>query len=225
MSFTARPAAQNRPAGRKVIWTGVKALLVGVLVWQGLRFWVGDALPYLLDHSEETFRRFWPYRSGLALHVLGGTLALFMGPFQFWSGLRRRSLAVHRWTGRLYLTGVLVGSAAGFYLAPHSRLGWTFAAGLIVLNFAWLLTSGMAYAAIRLRQISVHRDWMIRSYVVTFSFVIFRFLFYLPAARALGTPAEVAATFVWVSWVVPLLLTEAVLQVRSLQRGRLARGL
>ncbi|MCP1677272.1 hypothetical protein J2T57_004451 [Natronocella acetinitrilica] len=224
MSAIEHSREQSRLTGLNVIRIGITVLLVGVLAWLALRFWLGDALPYLLNQNEDVFGRFWPHRAALVLHIVGGTVALFMGPFQFWSGLRRRSLTVHRWTGRLYIGGVLLSSTAGFFLAPANYLGLSFGAGLIALNFAWLLSIGMAYAAIRLREITVHRDWMIRSYVLTFSFVTFRFLFELPAVRALGTPAEVGGAAIWVSWVIPLLLTEVVIQGRALQSRRATPG-
>ncbi len=43
-----------------------------------------------------------------------------------------------------------------------------------MLGVVWLLTTGMAYVAIRRGQIAQHQEWMIRSYVTTFAFVLFR---------------------------------------------------
>jgi uncharacterized membrane protein YozB (DUF420 family) len=40
-----------------------------------------------------------------------------------------------------------------------------------MLSTAWVLTTGMALAAIRKRAIERHRELMIRSYTVTFAFV------------------------------------------------------
>jgi hypothetical protein len=43
------------------------------------------------------------------IHTSGGLPALFVGPWQFWTGLRRTVPRIHRWTGRLFLLGVAVG--------------------------------------------------------------------------------------------------------------------
>ncbi len=73
-----------------------------------------------------------------------------------------------------YLAGVLIGAAAAFYLSFTTPLGWVFGSGLFALAIAWTVTTGMAFRAINSRAIVQHREWMIRSYVVTLAFVFFR---------------------------------------------------
>ena len=179
----------------------------------GARFLVSEAVPYLTDISQAQFGRFWADRAWLLIHVAGGSLALVVGPFQFWSGLRRRSLRIHRWTGRLYVVGVLIGGAAAFYLASQAASGVTFGISLGALGVAWWTTTAMAFLAIRRGQVSQHREWVIRSYVVTFTFVTFRWLAALGILQSLGR--EPAATLVWLSWSMPLLAAEAILQGRK----------
>ena len=66
----------------------------------------------------------------------------------------------------------------------------------------------MAFIQIRKGRITQHKEWMIRSYVVTFAFVLFRFIDELESVRALGSFVERGATEIWVSWAVPLLIVE-----------------
>ena len=61
-----------------------------------------------------------------------------------------------------------------------------------------------------------HREWMIRSYVVTFAFVVFRALFLSLQAADVGTLQEQLAACSWFCWAVPLVITEAVLQGRKI---------
>lgn len=73
----------------------------------------------------------------------------------------------HRAMGKVYLAAVTLGCLSGYYLALTSRgVGWVFASGLFGLAVAWTITTGMAYLAIRRRLFALHREWMIRSYVV-----------------------------------------------------------
>jgi len=44
------------------------------------------------------------------------------------------------------------------------------------LAMAWILTTGVAWAAIVRRKVVLHKEWMIRSYLVAFAFVTFRFI-------------------------------------------------
>ena len=88
--------------------------------------------------------------------------------------------------------------------------------GLGFLGVAWLLTTGIAYVAIRRRLILQHQEWMIRSYVVTFAFVMFRILVGVLEAFEVGTLFDRLNAASWFCWAVPLLVTEAILQGRKI---------
>jgi hypothetical protein len=90
-------------------------------------------------------------------------------------------------TGQIFLAAVALGSAGGLYLAFTTSLGRAFAFGTAMLNAAWIVTRGMTHYAIRHRLIAVHREWMIRAYVVTFVFVSIRlFNDVLPTSQLAG---------------------------------------
>ena len=73
----------------------IPTLGVGLLALLTLLFLIDDALPYF-DVSEISYGRFWDRSGWLLTHVIGGSLALLVGPFQFWSGLRQRHLRLHQ---------------------------------------------------------------------------------------------------------------------------------
>jgi hypothetical protein len=159
------------------------------------------------------YRGHWLDRWWLAPHLAGGTLALLMGPPQFSAWLRRRYLNAHRWMGRLYLVGVLVGSIACVPMGLDSKHRG-FGIGLLYLDLAWVVTTGMAYLSILRLQIPAHREWMVRSYVVTFAFVTFRLLQNdLNLYSSIGLDSQLTMLS-WMCWAVPLLLTEVALQWR-----------
>ena len=54
---------------------------------------------------------------------------------------------------------------------------------------AWIITTSMAVLAIRGRNVIQHREWMLRSYTVTFAFVIFRLVVDM-LNRFHGRPAQ-----------------------------------
>jgi hypothetical protein len=86
-----------------------------------------------------------------------------------------------------------------------------------------VVTTTLAVVAVRRGLIEQHREWMIRSYVVTFAFVVFRMLFGALQMTAIGTRTEQLAVSSWFCWAVPLLVTEAVLQGRKIfDRHRLS---
>jgi uncharacterized membrane protein len=110
-------------------------------------------------------------------HTLSGTIALLTGPIQFSTRFRQRHLQFHRVLGRIYVVCVFVGSFTGIALAA-GRPGFP---GTTMQAAAWMVCTTAAFITARNRQIAVHRQWMARSYAVTFTFVSSRVLNLVPA--------------------------------------------
>jgi len=116
-------------------------------------------------------------RQLLIPHTLAGTFALLAGPLQFSTRFRQRHLQLHRLLGRIYVVSVFVGSFTGIALA-WGRPGLP---GTSMQAVAWMVCTTAAFMTARNRQIAVHRQWMARSYAVTFTFVSSRVLNLVPA--------------------------------------------
>jgi uncharacterized membrane protein len=111
-------------------------------------------------------------RDLLIPHMLAGIFALLIGPINFSSRIRERHLTLHRVLGRIYVVSVFLGSFTGIALAA-GRPGLP---GTSMQAAAWMVCTTAAFVAARNRQIAVHRQWMARSYAVTFTFVSSRVL-------------------------------------------------
>jgi uncharacterized membrane protein len=105
-------------------------------------------------------------------HTLAGIFALAIGPINFSSRIRERHLTLHRVLGRIYVISVFVGAATGIALAS-GRPGLP---GTSMQAAAWVVCTMAALITARNRQIIQHRQWMARSYAVTFTFVSSRVL-------------------------------------------------
>jgi hypothetical protein len=207
--------SKTKTAAKILVWTGIVALAVG--------FIIKYVLFYYRHYDAASFDVYWPRRGWLFLHINGGTLALLMGPWQFWTGLRQRNLAIHRWTGRLFLLGVAMGVIGSIGLIATTTFGWAFATGIAGLASAWLVTTSMAYYSIRKGLVALHKEWMIRAYVVTFAFVTFRILSdYGPTSR-LMPESDRSITIAWACWVVPLAVTEMIFHLKRVQAAVAAR--
>lgn len=218
------PAPEPRGHASRAPLLGVLAVLVTALAW-----FVGRSLHYLTDYSLASYTAgFWARRAGLVPHLLGGITALLAGLVQLWLGLTHRTGRLHRALGKLYAAAIVTGSAGGFYLVFTIAGQLAYKSGLFFMNVAWLLTTGMALYAIHRRQFEQHREWMLRSYVVTFAFVsnrlgetIIRHFVTLPDSPDAD---DVSIIVAWACWAVPLLLAEPLIQLRSLRRaGRAVR--
>jgi uncharacterized membrane protein len=178
-------------------------------------FFAAVAVPYLaLD--PKVLARYGSRGGWVLVHIAAGGMALLIGPVQLWLGVSHRAVRVHRRLGLAYVASVGISSVAAFYLAAHTNLGWVFGFGITSLGIAWLVTTTLAVAAIRRGLIQQHREWMIRSYVVTFAFVTFRASWTALQAAGIGTQQEQLAASSWFCWAVPLLVVEAALQGRKI---------
>lgn len=152
------------------------------------------------------------------LHVSGGTLMLFVGLANLYIGTARKYFKYHRLVGSIYLVGGVIGAIAAMVITSstaHKAAGTSALTGasisLLTLASAWLLAAAMAYRAARNKRYDSHRDWMIRSYVLVWSFVFCRLASRVPGVEDMGG----GQAFIWLSWVGPLLLCELALQWRA----------
>ncbi len=200
------------PARTRTRWAGyARVALASALLALALRFLLLAAFPFVADISPQGFGpHFWPNRSALLTHIAAGTVALVLGPLQLWSGLGAFRMDRHRWTGRVYVVAVFVGGLAAFYLSLYVD-GLLKALSLQALGMAWWTTTWIAYRSIRSRRETQHKHWAARSYAVTFSFVVFRLGAEAGVLAYLGP--EPVAVWLWVSWTVPLLVTELILRL------------
>jgi uncharacterized membrane protein len=194
---------------------GSTARLLWLLVLAVGAYFVLAYVSRYLQWDEATYGSFWPRVEYFVPHVLGGLVAILAGPLQFWPRIRSRHPKIHRITGRVYLSAIVIGALGGMWLALTTAGPAPYAAGLFALALAWLLTSSMAFFAIKRRDFVQHKEWMIRSYVVTFSFVTYRVFGVMMGPLELGTFAEVNIVLAWASWALPLLVTESILQGRK----------
>jgi uncharacterized membrane protein len=205
-------------AAGKVLALRKRAALLATLLAAGalaIVFLALHAFRYLTYDPGEYGPVFWPRRFGLLPHIGGGIVALLVGLPQLWLGVRGSTGRLHRNLGRLYVGAIGLGCASGYYLSftALDPPGWSYRTGLFFLTLAWTLTTATAYLAIRRGDLARHRRGMIRSYVVTFAFVFFRFADRVLEAAGVGTASERAIVLIWAVWAVPLLLTEVALDL------------
>jgi uncharacterized membrane protein YozB (DUF420 family) len=199
-------------------------VLLACLAALGAWFFAHSVLLYT-HYDPKAYGDFWPRRFGLLLHITGGTTALTVGLIQVWLGLTGRTRGKHPVLGRVYVLGVLLGSAGAYYLALTLAPKYVvYGLGLFMLATAWLITTGMAILAIRRHDYEQHREWMLRSYIVTFAFVTFRLVDQWLGDLHLASPDDIDMITAWACWSIPLLLAEPLLQWRRmrLQRPRAA---
>ena len=194
----------------------LKSIFLVIIILCALYFVVDRALPYIYNFGNEQFSDYyWPNRWWLVGHLLGGMTAIIIGPFQFIKAIRNRYLKTHRLLGKIFIIAIIIAASCAFYMSfavsPQVNIAWSIS--LFFLALPWLTSALMAYRMVRLKRIPQHREWMIRTYVITFAFVLFRVLEESSISRSLmETFEERGPTCIWLSWAVPLFITEVILQ-------------
>ncbi len=186
------------------------------MVLYAIVFYLALGLDSAPDELEESFKaRPW----GIYIHIIGAMFALIIGPFQFLTRLRDRYVNLHRWMGRTYLTGVLLGGVGGFYVALYSFGGFPTQLGFASASIVWLFTGFMAYKRIRAKNVPVHQEWMIRNYALTLFAVTFRI--WLGIFMSTGMEFEEAYPAVaWFGWVTNLMVAEWIIhRLRDQRQG------
>jgi uncharacterized membrane protein len=157
-------------------------------------------------------------------HRVGGGLYMLIGTTQVIPSFRRRYLKLHRWLGRLFLLLTMTGGLSGVVLGltvPYSGLSERIA----VLTFGALIvyTGYRAYIHARRREITKHREWVLRSFsiglgVSTIRLVYMAFIYIaeMPARQAL-------AIAFWIGWILSLMCAELWLR-RAHRRGTTAEA-
>lgn len=139
-------------------------------------------------------------------HVVGGTIMLLTGAVALRIGLTKHWFRWHKIAGYTYLISGTLASVT----ALIRSLDTTHTPGLSTGSLAavWLAFSAMAFRAIRNKRFDQHSAWMIRSYVAAWTFVFCRFW----TRAAPGSLQGDENDMIWMTWVMPLLITEICLQ-------------
>jgi uncharacterized membrane protein len=167
------PSAQSAKRLKSLLWAVLGAMTISVTLY--------SEIPLLRQAKERA------YLSTILLliipHIAAGMAALLIGPLQFSSRVRLRSPRFHRVLGRVYVIAVFIAAPLGMVLANHRHdpRAIHFTAAVFVQSGTWMITTGAAFLTARNGHFQQHREWMIRSYAVTMTFVGTRVLQPIPA--------------------------------------------
>jgi hypothetical protein len=179
MSVIAKEISVSSPTTRRqrrrkaALWVVIGAMTLSVVFY--------SEIPLLRQAQERAFL------STILLliipHVLAGVIALLSGPLQFSTRVRHHSPKFHRVLGRVYISSVFVAGPLGIILSTqhHELHAIHFIGATAVQSGAWMLTTAAAFLTARNGYFQQHREWMVRSYAVTLTFVGTRVLQPIPA--------------------------------------------
>lgn len=177
------------------------AIMTGYVLFHNERFLIRPSDPVWTHYAQVGW---W-----LIPHGVAGACALLLAPLQFSERLRKRYTRAHRIVGRIYVAGAVILAPLGVAIQYMDEgLGMSRAFTVLTIVDAVILTTTTSVAllfAVR-RRITLHRQWMTRSYAVALVFFEGRFI---TGVLGLDTaPESTQMTVIWSCLALALLLAE-----------------
>jgi len=218
-NFNAPSARSLRRAIEILGWVAVSILVITGLVA------IFDRAGFLISASSMEFTdpiatfnpfdgRYVQFSLSSWAHLITGVIIFILGPLQFMPSIRKKSISLHRWSGRIWLSaGGLAALSGGFIgiFQPFMGIdGQGFNESMATTAFAFytLFCMGKAYTTIRARNIRAHREWMIRSWALMLAIATERIMLgVLMSTTDIGVPVLFGTTF-WMAGVVNVAASE-----------------
>src|SRR4051794_8158108 len=145
----------------------VPKFVLGAIVLGLSAYFIANSA-HLFDPTQD-LGKYVDVRALLLLHISGGAVALLTGPFQFWEELRIKRRSLHRGMGKAYVLAIAMSAPCASYLSLTTAYAVSrpYAFALHVWVSVWMLSTGLAYRYARQRKFKLHKEWMVRSYLVT----------------------------------------------------------
>ena len=193
---------------RRPLWTTRNGLILAAALISSAVAWWMIAWPVATLSNIPKHQGHFPLTFA---HMVGGTGMLFLGGLNLYLAARNDNYALHRRVGQAYLIFGAFGAIVAMVITSspaHKPAGSPIltnaTVSLLTLASAWLCFAALGWRAARNRRFTSHAHWMVRSYVLVWSFVFCRI-----ASRVIDLDGD---SFIWLSWVGPILVCEMVLQ-------------
>lgn len=147
-------------------------------------------------------------------HVVPAMLFMILGPLQFIKSLRADHPAVHRWSGRVFLTASALVGITGLHMAFGKTIGGLDEKAAVTLfgTFFLLALANALRHALR-HEFALHREWMVRGYAIGLAVATIRpimgIFFASAIARGLAPqPSQFFGTAFWVGFTLQTIAAE-----------------
>lgn len=162
---------------------------------------------FLTQKQEYISNSFW--LTAFYIHVFSCFFCLFAGITQFSNYLLSQQKNLHRLLGKIYIGNIFfINAPVGLVLALYANGGLVAKSAFVVLDLLWFAFTLIAFVEIRRKNISRHREFMIRSYALTLSAITFRLLKpFLLAVTSLSV-SNIYIIDSWLAFSINLLVAE-----------------
>jgi uncharacterized membrane protein len=210
----------------KLIAPILKSALVYLVLCVATFLMLRMVLDYTALRDDVDFLRFkqayvgyWWWKTSFYVHVFSAIGALLAGFTQFSSQILRQHRSIHRLMGRFYAYDILaINFPTGMVLAVCANGLLPGRIAFVLLDCLWFTFTLVAVVAIRRGQIARHRQFMVRSYALTFSAITLRSWKLILSHGFHIEPLQLYMLEAWMGFVPNLLVAEWWLRTRHQPR-------
>jgi len=115
------------------------------------------------------------WKTAFYIHVFSAVIALMAGFTQFSSDFLRDNPKLHRLIGKIYVGNILlINFPAGLIMGFYANGGLSGKTAFLLLDVLWFYFTLKAFTSAKSRRFVDHKNYMIRSYALTFSAITLR---------------------------------------------------
>ena len=115
------------------------------------------------------------YNACFYIHITAGMLCIGTALIQFSRYILKKSKAIHRFSGKIYVFVVLfLGAPTGLYMSFFAKGSFWERALFMFMAGWWFVTTLYGLSTIHKRNVLAHKIWMMRSYAMAMTAVTFR---------------------------------------------------
>ncbi len=156
------------------------------------------------------------WKSAFYTHVFSAFLALFAGLTQFSTLFMQRHRKAHRFLGHVYVWNILlINFPSALIMAIYANGGFLGKSAFLLLDCLWFGFTLQALRSAIDRKFDEHRDFMIRSYALTFSAITLRTWKIILTQTGWMDPSHIYVAEAWLGFLPNLLLAEVIIRSKK----------
>ena len=212
----------------KIIGYIARNLIVYLVLCVGTFLMLRTITGYMAFRDDVGFLRFkqdyidnMMWKAAFYVHVFSAIFALLAGFTQFSPEFLQKYRKLHRIIGRMYVWDILViNFPAAMIMAVYANGYLPSKIAFIILDCLWFWFTYKAVTAARQKRFTEHRQFMIRSYALTFSAITLRAWKLILSNSITIDPVTLYMIDAWMGFVPNLLLAEWIIRRKTWKRSR-----
>ncbi|MGQ0740170.1 MAG: DUF2306 domain-containing protein [Bacteroidota bacterium] len=158
---------------RMLFWVPV-AVFSLLLIYNTLPYFTFEKNFSFIEERELLFKSNF-YNTCFYIHIAAGALCIGTALIQFSRYILKKTKAIHRISGKIYVFVVLfLGAPTGLYMSFFAKGSFWERALFMFMAGWWFITTLYGFSTILKRNIIAHKVWMMRSYSMAMTAVTFR---------------------------------------------------